>query len=93
MPACNTPEQNALVNRARQMLSTYEDMAELIRLGAYKRGTDPKIDEAIQFNPALEAFLAQDIEESTAFEACYQRLSEIFGPAKPLPPPSSGISP
>ena len=92
MPACNTPEQNALVNRARQMLATYEDMAELIRLGAYRRGTDPKIDEAIQFNPALEAFLAQDIEEATALETCYQRLSEIFGSVKPLPPPSSGIS-
>ncbi len=92
MPACNTPEQNALVDRARQMLATYEDMAELIRLGAYRRGTDPRIDEAIQFNPSLEAFLAQNIEEATALEACYQRLSDLFGSAKPLSPPPLSVS-
>ena len=98
MPACNTAEENTLVNRARQLLATYEDMAELIRLGAYRRGTDPKVDEAIQYNPALEGFLAQDITESTTLDACYQRLSDIFGMAaapnaaqqQPPPVPPAG---
>ena len=57
-------------------------MAELIRLGAYKSGSDTKIDEAIKFNHALEAFLAQNIEETTTLDACYDRLAEIFGSAK-----------
>lgn len=79
MPACNTAEQNAAVNRARQLMATYEDMAELIRLGAYRRGSDPQVDEAIHFNPALESFLTQEIEEATGLELCYQRLYEVLG--------------
>ncbi len=83
MPACNTPEENAIVSRARRLLATYEDMAELIRLGAYRRGTDPAVDEAIQYNGALEAFLSQEIAEATDLASCYQRLGEVQG--MPLP--------
>ena len=35
MPDCNTKEQNTIIDRAKQLVSTYEDMSELIRLGAY----------------------------------------------------------
>jgi flagellum-specific ATP synthase len=59
MPQCNSEEENRLVRAARAYLSTYEDMAELIRLGAYRAGSDPRIDEAIRYYPALEAFLSQ----------------------------------
>lgn len=79
MPACNTPEENAAVSRARQLMATYEDMAELIRLGAYRRGTDPEIDEAIHYYPALEAFLTQTVGEATDLETCYLMLQEILG--------------
>ncbi|MEK9755320.1 MAG: flagellar protein export ATPase FliI [Rhodospirillaceae bacterium] len=79
MPGCNTPEQNAAVGRARQLMVTYEDMAELIRLGAYRRGSDPQVDEAIHYQPALEEFLNQEIDEATGLDLCYQRLYEILG--------------
>ena len=89
MPACNSPEQNAAVNRAKTLMATYEDMAELIRLGAYRRGSDPGVDEAIHFQPALEAFLAQDIEEATDFDLCYERLYEVLNMTEVLPSPSA----
>src|SRR3546814_2827228 len=38
MPGCNTDDENLLVTRARQLMATYDDMAELIRLGAYRTG-------------------------------------------------------
>jgi flagellum-specific ATP synthase len=79
LPGCNTEPQNALVSRARQLMATYEDMAELIRLGAYRRGTDPQIDEAITYHEPLETFLKQEIGEATDLDGCYQRLSEILG--------------
>ncbi len=79
MPACNSERENALITRARQLLSTYEDMAELIRLGAYKRGSDPTVDEAIHYYPLLEAFIAQRIEERFGLEACYGELAQILG--------------
>jgi flagellum-specific ATP synthase len=79
MPDCNTPEQNALVNRARQLLAVYEDMAELIRLGAYRRGTDPQVDEAIHYFPLIEAFLSQTKQEKADIASCYRMLGEILG--------------
>jgi flagellum-specific ATP synthase len=47
MPNCNGDEENALVTEARRHLALYEDMAELIRLGAYRPGSDANVDEAI----------------------------------------------
>ena len=79
MPACNNDPENALVRRARALLSTYEDMAELIRLGAYRRGTDPAVDEAIHYYPAIEAFLSQLKTETTDLPNCYTQLGEILG--------------
>lgn len=47
MPDCDTKEEYALVAKARKYISAYEDMAELIRLGAYKKGSNREVDEAI----------------------------------------------
>ncbi|MFO1188025.1 MAG: flagellar protein export ATPase FliI [Alphaproteobacteria bacterium] len=79
MPDCNTPEQTALVAAARRHLAAYENMADLIRLGAYKKGSDPAVDAAIGFYPALEAFLVQDIGERADLDSGYRKLADILG--------------
>ncbi|WP_431860335.1 flagellar protein export ATPase FliI [Azospirillum sp.] len=79
MPGCNSQQENELVGRARRMLSAYDNMAEMIRLGAYRRGTDPQVDEAIHYNPALEAFLKQGKREATDLATGYAQLAEILG--------------
>lgn len=78
MPDCNTGDQNELVNRARALVATYEDMAELIRIGAYRAGSDPQIDEAIKFYPHIEAFLAQNKHDRQQLDAGYEQLAEIL---------------
>ncbi len=78
MPACNAQEENDLVGHARRLLAIYDDMAELIRLGAYRRGSDEAVDQAIHFFPALEAFLGQRKEEATDLATSYRMLAEIF---------------
>ena len=78
MPDCNSAEENALVNRARVLMATYDDMAELIRIGAYRRGSDAQIDEAIDVFPRLEAFLAQAQEDHADLASGYADLAEIF---------------
>lgn len=78
MPGCNSDEENAVVSKARRLLATYEDMAELIRLGAYRKGSDPAVDEAIRYNAALEAFLAQGKKEAADLASGYQILAEIL---------------
>lgn len=84
MPDCNTDEQTRIVNLARKYLSTYEDMAELIRLGAYRRGSDPDVDQAIHFFPAIEAFLSQVKADKVDLESCYAELAKILD--TPMPP-------
>jgi flagellum-specific ATP synthase len=78
MPGCNTREENELIARARRLLSVYDDMAELIRLGAYRRGSDASVDEAIHYFPAIEAFLAQRKDEPTDLASSYAQLAQIF---------------
>jgi flagellum-specific ATP synthase len=78
MPQCNSEEESALIATARGYISVYEDMAELIRLGAYRRGSDPKVDEAMRFYPAIETFLAQKKDECTDFAAGYAALAQLL---------------
>jgi flagellum-specific ATP synthase len=79
MPGCNTPEQNMIVSRARRLVSVYDDMAELIRLGAYRQGSDPQVDEAIHYHRAIEDFLSQGKQDATSLEDGYKRLADILG--------------
>lgn len=78
MPDCNNAEENMLISRARQLLATYEDMAEMIRLGAYRMGSDAKVDEAIKYYPAIETFLKQSEHERSQFAAGYKQLADIL---------------
>lgn len=59
VPQCLTAQEWNIVSKTRQLLSAYEDMAELIRLGAYTKGSDPLVDEALAKLPAMHAFLKQ----------------------------------
>jgi len=78
MPNCNSPEEQQLIEHARRMLSTYDNMEELIRLGAYRAGSDPQVDEAIRHHDALEAFLSQDKDEISRLDEGYMQLLGIF---------------
>jgi flagellum-specific ATP synthase len=88
MPDCNSAAENALVGRARALLATYEDMAELIRIGAYKPGSDVMIDEAIRYYPEIESFLAQDRAERSDLARGYAELAEILGLEEPAADPA-----
>ena len=84
MPDCNSEAENRLVNRARGLLATYENMAELIRIGAYKQGSDPAVDEAIHYYDGLEGFLGQKKDEVSSLADGYSRLAGLLG----LPDPT-----
>jgi flagellum-specific ATP synthase len=67
-----------VLTRARQVMATYADMEELIRLGAYRAGTSAEVDEAIRLHQPLEAFLRQGKEEATTLAEGYRRLEHIL---------------
>lgn len=78
MPDCNTDEENEIVSKARRYIAAYEDMAELIRLGAYKKGSNKEVDEAIFYYPKIESFLTQKKNEKVTLAEGYMQLKEIL---------------
>ncbi|MCZ6793411.1 MAG: FliI/YscN family ATPase [Planctomycetota bacterium] len=60
----------------RAALARHQDAAELIRLGAYVRGGDPRTDRAVDTKPAIDRFLRQERDEVAAFD---ETLSALDG--------------
>jgi flagellum-specific ATP synthase len=77
LPRCHSPEENAALAEARKLLGAYADMAEMIRLGAYRQGSDPLVDTAIEHHPALEKFLSQGIDERVRSTEAFAALDRI----------------
>ncbi len=59
MPAVVAPEHMQLVQRFRQIYSAYRQQRDIITIGAYQKGSDPRVDEAIALWPELSAYLQQ----------------------------------
>ncbi len=78
LPGAITPRQNEIMKHAKKIITTYEDMSELIRLGAYRKGSDPLVDEAILLYPKIEAFLTQNKDECTGIEDGFLQLATIL---------------
>lgn len=78
MPKSANPEFLPIIMRGRQVMATYADMEELIRLGAYRAGSSAEVDEAIRLHEPLENFLRQGKSEATGLEAGYRQLQQIL---------------
>jgi len=78
MPRSANPDYLPVIMRGRQVMATYADMEELIRLGAYRAGSSPEVDEAIRLHDPLEAFLRQAKEEKSSLDDGYRRLAHIL---------------
>jgi flagellum-specific ATP synthase len=78
MPACQSPREQEIVKDARQVLAAYANMEELIKIGAYRSGSDPVIDKAIRLNPALETFLSQKKDETTRLDEAFNQMQGIL---------------
>jgi flagellum-specific ATP synthase len=78
LPAAHTATENDLLRGARQHLSIYADMEEMIRLGAYRAGSNAEVDAALRFVPALEAFLTQGKMDLSDREDSFAALQGIL---------------
>lgn len=65
--------------KIREVLSTYRDNEDLINIGAYQRGANPKVDYAISKIDAVQEFLRQDVYEQDTFDGMLDKLRAIFG--------------
>jgi len=74
-----SPEQKKKAGELRQLLATYMASEDLIRIGAYQKGSDARLDRAIAIMPALENFLQQQPEETGGLPETIQKLLAIAG--------------
>ena len=81
VPGCNAPDENALTRRARSILALHADMADMVRLGAYRAGSDPAVDEAVALAPRIEAMLRQARDEGTGIEDSFAALHAAMEPS------------
>jgi flagellum-specific ATP synthase len=79
MPKSADPQFWPVIQKARAVMATYADMEELIRLGAYRAGSSPEVDEAIRLHEPLEAFLRQRKDEKASLSDGYRQLAQILG--------------
>lgn len=70
-------EHAAAARKFRAILATYAEVLDLIRIGAYVRGSSPQVDKALELMPRIEKFLKQDIDERSTFEQTRTALFQI----------------
>ena len=66
----------------RQVLSTYQQHRDLVAIGAYQRGSDPRVDQAIALWPSMQQFLQQDVRERVELAASLAALDGIIAEGK-----------
>jgi len=74
-------DTRAAAQEARSLLAAYHDKRDLIAIGAYERGTDPRTDRAIDARPALESFLRQPVEEPSSVAEAVAGLRDVVASA------------
>ncbi len=72
-----TPEQKEASKKIREAMATHQRSEDLINLGAYASGANPKLDAAIRLRPQLMEFLKQDAGEHSAFEETMGQMREL----------------
>ncbi len=71
-------EHKGLAGKLKNVLATYNEAEDLINIGAYKKGSNPNIDYAIEKIDAVNGFLMQEVDEKFDYEQAVEMLRELF---------------
>ncbi len=74
VPGCLGQDEAAIARRARAVLALHAEMADMVRLGAYRPGSDAAVDEAIRLTPRIEAVLRQGRDEPADISGAFAAL-------------------
>jgi type III secretion protein N (ATPase) len=72
------PEHQAAAGRVRELIASYEEKRDLVSIGAYQTGSDPRLDLAIAKIEAIEAFLRQGLRECSPMAETRRRLLALL---------------
>jgi flagellum-specific ATP synthase len=63
--------------KLKQLLSVYRSAEDLISVGAYQKGTNPKLDKVVQMNEKINDFLTQDTDDQINYEDVVNELIQL----------------
>ena len=78
MPDITDQNHQTIARKFKKVYSVYQHNMDLINVGAYQQGSDPRIDEAIQYNPRLMEFLQQEMREPIRFNDSIEQLKTLL---------------
>jgi flagellum-specific ATP synthase len=76
------PEHRDAAQRFRRLYATWSQHRDLLSVGAYKAGSDPAVDEAVAYQPQLEAWLRQDMHDAVPLTQSLQSLGKVVAPSE-----------
>jgi len=76
-----TPEHRAIAQRVRQLLADYEEVRDLVQVGAYKAGSDPHIDHVIRLYPRVVDYFRQEKHQRRSLNEALGGLEALLGEA------------
>ena len=89
MTEITAPPHQELARSFKQNYALYQQNQDIINVGAYTSGSDPRLDEAIAMRPRLMAFLSQDMHQRVGFEDSLRDLSVLLQNAQTPDGPSA----
>ncbi len=72
------PEHRTYANRIRELLGAYREASDLLKIGAYVRGSDARVDAAVAAVPRIETLVRQDLDETSSLALVLKQLEEIW---------------
>ncbi len=73
------PEVLKMASEMREVLASYQEVEDLITIGAYKPGQNPRVDRAVQKHEHVLKFLKQSADKPCSIEDCWRSMKEIVG--------------
>lgn len=77
MRAVTQPEHQRWAGQLKEWMSLYAQAEDLINIGAYSKGANPKLDQAISVIDRIQGFLRQSVEENSTFSETVEQLHSI----------------
>lgn len=79
-------QHNTIANKIKSIIATYAEAEDLINIGAYVKGSNTQIDEAIQYIQPIREFLRQDFKQAASFDDSLRAMASIFQRPQGAPP-------
>jgi flagellum-specific ATP synthase len=76
------PEHRLAAARMRSLLAAYRGAEDLINIGAYRAGTNPEVDEALEKKTQMEQFLTQGVDQAWSLDRAVEALAQLFPDAR-----------